>query len=339
MEVHNLDNCGNSEANGFGKRKLKIDVKSLKKRKIDLSLERFFERFPTLEEEICNQLDVQSLSAFIQVSKEMIDLSLSHRFYWVRLIQYQLGNLYAEKIPQVWSKVIDRSPKKIVKEIAQTIDQFYNYSRKNKAIFLVDGQIEIGQIAIRCSPMHIAAERGNLELCQHIMDRIEDKNPKGLFGETPLHWAAGEGHYNVCELILENNGNKNPKDDKGITPLHKAAARNDLEVCKLIIKNLKDDKNPKSLGGWTPFHFAVPAAKGDLELSKFIIKNLENNDKNPKDDVGITPLHLAAEEGDLELCKLIVQNVTDKSPLTSKQETPSDLAYQKGHTHLSEILS
>ena len=34
MEVHNLDNCGNSEANGFGKRKLKINTKSLKKEKL-----------------------------------------------------------------------------------------------------------------------------------------------------------------------------------------------------------------------------------------------------------------------------------------------------------------
>ena len=82
----------------------------------------------------------------------------------------------------------------------------------------------------------------------------------------------------------------------------------------------------------------VAAAAKDLELCKLIINNLEN-DKNPKDIAGVTPLHLAAEEGDLELCKLIVQNVTNKSPLSNKRETPKDLAYQKGHVHLSELLS
>ena len=333
MEDHNMDNCGNSEANGFGKKELKIDVKSLKKIENghSFSLEQFFERFPTLEEEICNQLDIQSLSAFTQVNKEMMDLRLTRRFYWVRLIQYQLGSIYAKKenIPKVWSKVIHRIPLKIVREVAQTIDQFYNSSRKTNSIFL--DQIE-------CSPMHMAAERGNFELCQYIIGRLEDKNPKDFLGETPLHWAAEGGHYGVCKLILENNSNKNPKNYRGTTPLHLAAAANDVELCKLIINNLENDKNPKGIGGWTPFHFAVHAAKGDLELSKLIIKNLEN-DKNPKDDFGITPLHLAAEEGDLELCKLIVQNVTNKSPLSIKQETPKDLAYQKGHMHLSEILS
>ena len=335
-----LENCGsNSEANSFSKRKLEFNEEFSKKRKNNpFSLELFFKRFPTLEEEICNQLDNHSLSAITWVSKEMMDLRLSHRFYWVRLIQYQLGNLYPEKIPQVWSKVIHRSSKKIVKEIAQTIDKFYNLSSKNKSLFL--GHIEVGQIRVGCSPMHIAAERGNLELCQHIIEKIEDKNPKGLDGETPLHWAAEAGHYDVCELILEKNSNKNPKDDKGLTPLHLAAEANDLGLCKLLINNLENssDKNPKAFGGWTPFHFAAVVAKGDLELSKLLMKNL-GNDKNPKDSQGITPLHLAAEVGDLEMCKLIVQNVTDKSPLTNKQETPGDLAYQKGHMHLSEIFS
>ena len=331
MEVHNLDNCGNSEAN----------VKSLKKRKIDysFSLKRFFERFPTLEEEICNQLDFQSLTAFTQVSKEIFDMRLRRRFYWVSLLQYQLHSVGFEiKIPKVWSKVILKSPMEIVREFFQIIGEFYHFSRKIKYQRL--GQIEIGYIPIKCSPMHIAAERGNLELCQHIIGRLKYKNPKDSHRETPLHWAAEKGHYSVCKLILENNGYKNPKDDRGMTPLHLAADANDLELCKLIINNLEDDKNPKSFGGWTPFHCAVNVAglANDLELCKLIINNLEN-DKNPKDNAGVTPLHLAAEDGDLALCKLIVQNVIDKSPLDINQETPKDLAYQNGHMHLSEILS
>ena len=119
-----MDNCGNSEANGFGKRKLKINTKSLKKRKIDhsFSLQRFFEKFPTLEEEICNQLDLESLIAITTVSKEMV-LRPRRRFYWVSLVQYQLSKLqlsFFEKIPKVWSEVIQRSPMEIVRSFAQT---------------------------------------------------------------------------------------------------------------------------------------------------------------------------------------------------------------------------
>ena len=343
MEVHNLDNCGNSEDSGFRKRKLKIDVKSLKKRKIDhsFSLKRFFERFPTLEEEICNQLDLQSLTAFTQVSKEMFDMRLRRRFYWVSLIQYQLRSMGFEiKIPKVWSKVILKSPMEVVREFFQTIDEFYHFSSKINYILL--GQIEIGYIPIECSPMHIAAERGNFELCEHIIGRLKDKNPKGFLGKTPLHWAVERGHYSVCKLILENNSNKNPKDDAGITPLHVAAALSHLDLYKLITNNLEknSEKNTKTFRGSTALHFAAAAAQCDLELCKLIIENLENNsDQNPENAYGYTPLHLAAKNGNLELCKLIVLNVTDKSPLSPKQETPKDLAYQNGHMHLFEILS
>ena len=40
-------------------------------------------------------------------------------------------------------------------------------------------------------------------------------------------------------------------------------------------------------------------------------------DKNPKDNFGFTPLHLAAENGHLELCQLIIENVQDKNPKNS----------------------
>ena len=50
--------------------------------------------------------------------------------------------------------------------------------------------------------MHIAAERSNLKLCQHIIDRIEDKNPKDFFGETPFHWATEKGNFDVCNAPI-----------------------------------------------------------------------------------------------------------------------------------------
>ena len=64
---------------------------------------------------------------------------------------------------------------------------------------------------VECFPLHIAAERGNLKLCEHIVDRIAD-NPRYLIGEMKFHWAAQEGHYKVCNLILKILNDKNPKD-------------------------------------------------------------------------------------------------------------------------------
>ena len=63
------------------------------------------------------------------------------------------------------------------------------------------------------------------------MDNITDKNPGNRAnGETPLHWATQKGHLDICDLILNNVNDKNPKDYSGITPLHIAAEHGSLQL-------------------------------------------------------------------------------------------------------------
>ena len=243
------------------KRKLKIDFESSKKMKIyhSSTIEQIGLRFPSLEDKILNKLEFQSVLEFTTASKDTADIKQRSRCFWVRRIQYQLGRLYKgniEAIPEEWRKVIQRSPVEIVKNLSQIIQQFYSFSTKNKYCI------------VKCSPIHIAAERGDLELCQHIIDKIEDKNPKDLFGETPLHWAVQESHYQVCELFFEKIDDRNPKDIEGVTPLHTAARKGDLELCKLIILNV-EDKDPKDKFEETPLHKA--AISGNFDVCKLIL--------------------------------------------------------------------
>ena len=63
-----------------------------------------------------------------------------------------------------------------------------------------------------------------------------------------------------------------------------------------IINVLTDEKNPKDENGITPLHLA--AQGGHLEVVKAIADKLTHN-KNPKDVNGKTPLHLAEEHSHL----------------------------------------
>ena len=73
------------------------------------------------------------------------------------------------------------------------------------------------------TPLHLAARNGHLELCQFIMEKVEDQNPKApRCGTTPLHLAAIKGHLNVCHYILGKVSDLNPKDANGPTPFFKA---------------------------------------------------------------------------------------------------------------------
>ena len=88
------------------------------------------------------------------------------------------------------------------------------------------------------TPLHLAAQIGNYEICKFIIDNTVDKNPKDFVDWTPLHWGSQEGHLKICELIIGNVQNKNPVAKNGRTPLQLAVLNSQMEVGNLIIKNL-----------------------------------------------------------------------------------------------------
>ena len=112
-----------------------------------------------------------------------------------------------------------------------------------------------------------------------------------------------------------------------------------MEVCKLLLKSAKD-KNPRDDSGLTPLHMA--ANKGYLEICKLLMKGLSN--KNPVSDDGQhTPLHLAlAHSGDLDTVKLLLQNSEDVKSLVNaankNQQTPLHIAAQHGKNSVIKVL-
>ena len=61
------------------------------------------------------------------------------------------------------------------------------------------------QTWIRKTPLHWAAESGQLAMCRLIVTSVEDKNPQDVFQNTPLHCAVMYGHLDVSNLIISKN--------------------------------------------------------------------------------------------------------------------------------------
>ena len=165
--------CSNFGGNASKKQKLKLDSFEEERNIMHanpFTTEQIVLRFPYLSKKICSVVEEKSLINFTSAGRETIEIQKS-RFFWLRKIQKQLGN--SGNISKDWQQVVRRCPVEIVKEISNMIGMFSNSS----AQFCIE----------KCSPMHIAAACGSLMLCEHIIGRIEDKNPKGEFGETPLH--------------------------------------------------------------------------------------------------------------------------------------------------------
>ena len=60
------------------------------------------------------------------------------------------------------------------------------------------------------------------------------ENPMDKNGKTPLHQAAENGNLELCKQILENTNDIFPKMNNGNTPSHLAVANNNKEIVSLI---------------------------------------------------------------------------------------------------------
>ena len=98
------------------------------------------------------------------------------------------------------------------------------------------------------TPLHCAVTYGKFDICQFIVDNVQDKNPADEIGLTPLHLAAKKGHLSICQLILENVEKKDPRtkynDGYGRTPYDFAKSNDHSEICQLI-KNFKGNRRSK----------------------------------------------------------------------------------------------
>ena len=95
--------------------------------------------------------------------------------------------------------------------------------------------------------LHLAAKKGQTELCKLLCDRgveIEAKN-RG-YGHTAMHIAAIENHPDIVEALAERGANVNVKNVVGWTPLIWAAARGNIDAVKVLLEK-NADPNIKAL--------------------------------------------------------------------------------------------
>ncbi|MGL9688729.1 MAG: ankyrin repeat domain-containing protein [Wolbachia sp.] len=59
-------------------------------------------------------------------------------------------------------------------------------------------------------------------------------------GLTPLHIAAEKGHMEIVNALIKQKANVNAEDKEGVTPLHLAAVNGHVEIANAILKEGAD---------------------------------------------------------------------------------------------------
>ena len=122
------------------------------------------------------------------------------------------------------------------------------------------------------TPLHEAAEAGQLEVANWLLDSGANINAKtdpqpGYPGaQTALYLAVTAKKTDVVKLLLERGANPNHKSSDGMSPLGEAAGGGDLDLVRLLVK-YRAKVNP---GGDIPPLLAALFAR-HIDIVRFLV--------------------------------------------------------------------
>lgn len=193
---------------------------------------------------------------------------------------------------------------------------------------------------------HIAAEKGSVAVLKELMkfnvETVKTARIKKT-GNTALHLACEGGHVKVVRLLLQAGAKPNDENSEGYTALHAAARNGHLRVLAAL-KGSGDWKVCSRKNGFTALHIAAKYGQTDFvsEMLTQVPAGIKSERclKDPNGDYGITPLHLAAQNGHESTVRLLMNSkgVMIDEPTAVYASTPMHYAAQGGHLLVAGLI-
>ncbi|KAF7546924.1 hypothetical protein G7Z17_g8080 [Cylindrodendrum hubeiense] len=180
-----------------------------------------------------------------------------------------------------------------------------------------------------------AAESGNIDIMNALMDGGAFPNSADARYRTPLSYASEKGHDFAVDILLgDQRVEPDTKDHDGFTPLWRAVWKEHEAVVKLLLDTGKVNLDVEDGDGGTPLSWA--AANGNEAIVKLLIEKDANIEAKGKD--GHTPLSRAAAYEHEAIVKLLIENGADVEVKEKDSWTPLSWAASEGHTAIVKLL-
>jgi len=201
-----------------------------------------------------------------------------------------------------------------------------------KEVFFPKGLLDEEQyflyVTLGRTPLHAAAEEGNVEAIRILLDsraKVNAQDNSGFHalylgagvpdrgerlvnmllawdadinltnksGYTALHNACGSGEVGAVRALIDARADLNIKSNNGAAPVHVAVINKQPEVLD-VLKELRSNLDMPAFGGNTPVHEAVLQNSPDL-VQKLFDLNADINIESGPDNDFCTPLRMAME--------------------------------------------
>jgi len=117
-------------------------------------------------------------------------------------------------------------------------------------------------------------------------------------------------------------------------PLLRAVQNGTLTLIEELI-NAGEDVNERNEDGKSVLYLAVEIGSTDIAA---LLLNVPSLDVHAADKQGLSPLHLAGENGDLAMVKLLLKHGADADRLDKNGQTAADHARFENHTEVYDYL-
>ena len=206
--------------------------------------------------------------------------------------------------------------------------------------------------------LHCAAETGQQQIVELLLQYECDTNSQDQYGLTPLHYAVIGGYEDIVKLLLPRIQSINQVSKDGRTPWSCARRCGQTLIERLLVEagaditlgligsmgaldtatTLKVDTTPPSEEHRkATARLFVAAEQGDLEALLFALR--KGVDVNAKDLLhSKTALHWAAEKGHKDITQMLLARGSDITKLDRYGETALHYAANNGHETIVEVL-
>ena len=154
--------------------------------------------------------------------------------------------------------------------------------------------------------------------------------------ELSIHEAAAANLLEQVQAMVENSADAlEAVSDHGFTPLGMATHFGNEDIVRFLLEKGADPNAPSKNGyNVYPLHAAI--GSGFDGIAKMLIE--AGGEVNVLQPSRNSPLRLAAQTGNIDLIILLLENGAQVAIKNEMGKTASDLASEKGHEEIADIL-
>lgn len=202
---------------------------------------------------------------------------------------------------------------------------------------LEDGAIVESSESGNSSPLHLAAERGYLDILELLIRSSKKINFLTSTSETALHHATKANQMSSVEMLLKSKADPNISSSSQSTCLHEASKRGFTDIAKLLLARGASISKLDNLGNSA---LSLATAHGHQSVVELLTKQMQSEHINGTNENGLAPLHIAASKGFADIANVLIRAGADMNLRNRKKEglLPFHYAAADGHKNVVELL-